>query len=746
MKLNLKNKKTIIISALAIATILVATASTITLPQKIKQMMSKKTEALLAQDYLEVNRNDSPKFSVTYNDERTKATITIDYPLNATEKQYSIDGGRVWKNYEGEFILNQNVTIYARYKTESTSDYIIGSTKLIIDLKYSLELQAPIVEMNTKDESEQTIQYTGDKITKADVDLNLSHPQEDDAKIEYEAKISSYYIGTEGLIDADGKVNEAAVLAEPDNEGASFKKIEDYKGEFGYEVAEDNKQLTIKQTGIYKVTIRAISNGGFVKSEEINVVVAIDKINRADLIMLKTADGENYASGTWTNQNITAYINPDAKEAYEEFDQAQKAGNAKVIFTDNDGVESEVELENFIANGKTFTEEGEVTISFETQIGAVTLTIQQFKICIDKTAPEMPEIEILGGDKIVIDEADGTQTTYYTGATGLKTYRKANGTSYPTDGYYEISNSVRMLVNKGKDNLSGVEEVKFKRSENEIIPLFTDHYEKADNPEYAGKPYEYNVTFLATFSFSIDVELYAYDKAGNMSKHIVPIKVDKTAPQVELKVKGGEPINGWYPGQTGITQNGNILKEKAVQAYLEWSDSQTGIDDSKTELMLNDTKWTVYHDLGDANPPAMTMKYSGTYKLEYIVYDKAGNSTKVAKTVNICLAHSASDWKNDGIYHWKVCSKCGTIVVAKTAHSGGTWINNTAGSTHYKICTTCKKGYGYSAHTLPSTYSIASATYHTRKCTLCSYVEQKEHYYGPYGTNRTCSNCGYSKI
>ena len=92
------------------------------------------------------------------------------------------------------------------------------------------------------------------------------------------------------------------------------------------------------------------------------------------------------------------------------------------------------------------------------------------------------------------------------------------------------------------------------------------------------------------------------------------------------------------------------------------------------------------------------------------------------------LGHTTpTAYTTDGTNHWKVCGRgCGTIVVAKAAHSGGT-----ATCTAAKTCTTCGVSYGsalghdYSSKTTTSTYLKSNATctaaaVYYYKCSRCT--------------------------
>lgn len=100
------------------------------------------------------------------------------------------------------------------------------------------------------------------------------------------------------------------------------------------------------------------------------------------------------------------------------------------------------------------------------------------------------------------------------------------------------------------------------------------------------------------------------------------------------------------------------------------------------------------------------------------------------------LGHSPSGWKTDATQHWKVCTRtgCGVITTAKTNHTYGSWVTDTAatctkaGSKH-RNCTVCsyKQTGSISAlgHAWPSDWAYANNSNITsglayKNCTRCS--------------------------
>lgn len=99
------------------------------------------------------------------------------------------------------------------------------------------------------------------------------------------------------------------------------------------------------------------------------------------------------------------------------------------------------------------------------------------------------------------------------------------------------------------------------------------------------------------------------------------------------------------------------------------------------------------------------------------------------------------DWKTDSTYHWKECEKgCGTIVVAKTIHSGGT-----ATCIAKAICSTCGESYGdLNSSNHAGAKVTGTCTYYKWSCCGLSGGSSTHNYQNTSTTKvcQTCKNCG----
>ena len=99
-------------------------------------------------------------------------------------------------------------------------------------------------------------------------------------------------------------------------------------------------------------------------------------------------------------------------------------------------------------------------------------------------------------------------------------------------------------------------------------------------------------------------------------------------------------------------------------------------------------------------------------------------TTVAAQTVAALGHNTSSTWTKDSTHHWKVCTRCGTIQVAKVAHSGGT-----ATCTAAKVCAICGASYGgalghdwsstANADHLKTAATCTTAAVYYKWCTRC---------------------------
>jgi len=237
--------------------------------------------------YIEITRNDVPKFEVEYNADYTLAKVTLtNFPGNANIKEYSLNGGKKWISCKnGDVItLKENTTIQTRYKLSANdANYVTGSSKAIVKLNYNIKLEKPTISLTANNQS-----YSNTTISGYDVLAKFQTPNSDDKTISYETSITRYSlseIANAGYISGN-KVNSSQIKNYKSNSDAGYERLADNINE---------KKFT--EPGVYKVKVRAITHGGFVVSEEQTEIVTIfNKVQYIeDLVDLSTTVNKGYS-------------------------------------------------------------------------------------------------------------------------------------------------------------------------------------------------------------------------------------------------------------------------------------------------------------------------------------------------------------------------------------------------------------------------------------------------------------------
>jgi len=237
--------------------------------------------------YIEITRNDVPKFEVEYNAEYTLAKVTVvNFPENASIKEYSLNGGKKWISCKnGDVItLKENTTIQTRYKMNANDqNYVTGSSKAIVKLNYNIKLEKPTISLTANNQY-----YNNTTISGYDVLAKFQTPNSDDKTISYETSITKYSlseIANAGYI-LENTVNSSQIKNYKSNSDAQYERLE-------ANIAE--KKFT--EPGVYKIKVRAITHGGFVVSEEqIEIVTVFNKVQYIeDLVDLSTTVNKGYS-------------------------------------------------------------------------------------------------------------------------------------------------------------------------------------------------------------------------------------------------------------------------------------------------------------------------------------------------------------------------------------------------------------------------------------------------------------------
>lgn len=355
-KEQVSNKKVIIgiILLATIFTLLNCFGVTEKLVTAIKENTQKALSAVFnSQEELEINRDDTPEINVQFiGDENAK--ITLNYDGTISEMQYRTDEkSEDWQTYTGEFIVKENTVIQTRYKKQGEEEYTIGSSKVIADIDYNITLETPEVTITTK---------TVNDIEKAQVSVNSNDEQ--DKTIVYEISVTKYSLNEDNLLNSDGTINETAVS---NKESSSYSRLEESTE--GIYTKIDSKNIEITKSGIYKIKVRATTNGGYVKSEETEKYVKIDNVVRTDLLTFTMADsntnyqfektGTNEYTGSCSEEDIIVKLN---------INEDITSGNNTITYN---GIALSKDVQNPI---ETISTAGSNTRVITFKIGAVNVT------------------------------------------------------------------------------------------------------------------------------------------------------------------------------------------------------------------------------------------------------------------------------------------------------------------------------------------------------------------------------------
>lgn len=238
----------------------------------IKENAQKALTAVFnTQEELEINREDTPKINVEIIGTE-RANVTLNYDSNISEMQYKIEGeNEDWQEYKNTFTVKENAIIQTRYKKQGDTEYTIGSSKVITDIEYNITLETPEVIVSQK---------TVSGVEKATIELNSQDEQ--DKTIIYEISVTRYSLNENGLLNQDGTINETAVS---NMTSVSYSKLGESTDEIYTKTGDKNIEIT--KSGIYKIKVRTTTNGGFIKSEEIEKYIKIDNVVKNSILSFK---------------------------------------------------------------------------------------------------------------------------------------------------------------------------------------------------------------------------------------------------------------------------------------------------------------------------------------------------------------------------------------------------------------------------------------------------------------------------
>ena len=381
---------------------------------------------------------------------------------------------------------------------------------------------------------------------------------------------------------------------------------------------------------------------------------------------MKTEDGGNYTSGTWTKQNIKREItgSDDGSEnlKYQYTNTLSYCGTAGgEIDNPNDTIHDE----SYAGEGVTWTMdyEGENIACFRAidDAGNVSDWTQAYELFIDKTAPTI--------------------------TVSLKTEDGGNYTS----GTWTKQNIKREIT--GSDNGSGISKYQYTNTLSyceTTTGAIDDEYDTIYDEGYAGKDVIWTMNYEGTNTACFRV----IDKAGNASAWTQAYKlfVDKTAPTLNIIMKkigfatkgNNDDVSSYSDYTSGVDYKGGT-----IFAYPKVDDDYSGIE--------NNSKYVVCTTYGVENNRNSTPFYGGqarnflrkgTTDLTCTAKDKAGNET--SKKVTIINGHTHEyyagtyrgmdkDSKAPYVNYSIGTYKYGSILET----SKGPWSDSTCSETHY---------------------------------------------------------------
>ena len=686
-KSKIKKKSSLVAIVAFIVIIFCVFANASGLSYQITNLITSKiSSAFNRQDYLEINRDNTPKINVSIDSSNESATVEItNFPSGATSKQYRLDGSvEDWKDYTGEFTIKENTIIQTRYKKSGDENYTIGSSKVIVDLNYNIALQKPTITLKQGD---AILQQT--EVANSNVTVNLSTTDEADKTVFYELTITRYPLNQLGLINSDGTINIQKVKNEGNNETTYTKNI-------------NGNSLELSESGVYKIIVISKTHSGFVKSSEVIGVTAIDKVTRVGLFNFKTADGKTYdvASAPWTDQNVIVTLNKDNDIAF---------GNNNITYSLSGAtIKAEGPISNQVKSSggviETITNEGTTTVTLNIKIGVITLS-EEYDVKIDKTAPNAPTITVTSGTlsngwytndvtlRITggMDSGSGMKDVSYTisGASTVAETRINSGntfkisnegihtiTAYTYDnlGYKSVAATQTIKIDKTAPNAPTINVTSGTLSGEWYTTDVTlkvtggaDSISGMKNVSYtisgASTVSETRINSGNTFKISNEgthtITAYTYDNAGNKSvSSVKTIKIDKKAPNAPsvIVTSGTAGEHGWY--KSGVT-----LK------ITGGNDNLSGINNVSYSISGSSTVSEKEINSGST----FNIGTEGIHHVKAYTYDKAGLKS-VACELDVKIDWTPPTIVSKSINQKKVNNQsAATIKIRATDSNSGVW-------------------------------------------------------------------------
>ncbi|MCZ8513243.1 Ig-like domain-containing protein [Paenibacillus filicis] len=456
--------------------------------------------------------------------------------------------------------------------------------------------------------------------------------------------------------------------------------------------------VTMSTDGTYSVIVKTVDNAG--NTEQKSFAVKLDKTAPSLTTDWKTADGQPYTLGSWTNQPVTlTVVSSDAGSGVASTVYSVDGGSTWVNYT----------------NPVNLSADGQYNVQVRVTDQAGNVTSQGGTVKIDQTKPTLTITATSGGANYaegawatkdvtltaaVNDTGSGLASTKYSLDGGTTWTDYTAPVTMSTDGTYSV-------IVKTVDNAGNTEQKSFAVKLDKTAPVLTADWKTADGQPYTlgswtNQPVTLTVVSsdagsgVASTVYSVDggstwvnytnpvnlsadgqyaIQIKAMDIAGNVSSQNGTVKIDQTKPTLTITATSGG---------ANYAEGTWAIKDVVFTAAV--NDTGSGLASTKYSLD-GGTTWTDYM-------APVTMSTDGTYSVIVKTVDNAGNTEQKSFAVKLdkTAPSLTTDWKTaDGLPYtlgsWTnqpvtltVASSDAGSGVTSTVYSvdgGLTWINYT---------------------------------------------------------------------
>ena len=344
--------------------------------------------------------------------------------------------------------------------------------------------------------------------------------------------------------------------------------------------------IVLENEGKTKLIVSTENEAGLVTKREYTAI--IDKqIKRPGSLTLKLndANGNEYKSNTWTNQNV-----------YMEVVQ----GGQNIVTTFK--VDGTVAIEER-SEPLTITQEGLYTITVINRDDVGNESETSFKVKIDKTAPVAPVLQIVKGEK------DNEDNEWYKGDVNLKIIESTedeggSGVSHAT---YEVSGT-------------------------------------ANVPETRTNGQEMSIVNEGIYTITI----YEYDVAGNKSEGATQvIKIDKTTPQ-NIKLVASQITGKTFHIQASSEENLSGTAKYKLYKELNSSENTADFDVIEQSSKTHQVSIIIYDVAGNANIETIQVNMGrlNTSEIDHIEFEinsftRTNNGSTVANGADFLISDTS---------------------------------------------------------------------------------------------------------